>query len=58
MNTQLIGKIAGGAGCLAFISALILLGPSILLGIALSVGGERTVYERAVSPDGRHDARV
>jgi hypothetical protein len=58
MNGKLIGKIAGGVGCLAIVALLILLGPGILLGIALSAGAERTIYERAVSPDGWHDARV
>lgn len=58
MNGKLIGKIAAGMGCLTVIGVVVLLGPGILLGIALSAGAERTIYERAVSPDGRHDARV
>jgi hypothetical protein len=53
-----ISKITAGVGCLAAIGVVILLGPGILLGIALSAGAERTIYERAVAPDGWHDARV
>lgn len=58
MNGKLIGKITAGVGCLAVIGVVVLLGPGVLLGIALSVGAQRTIYGRAVSPDGWHDARV
>jgi hypothetical protein len=58
MNRKLIGNIAAGLGCLTVIGVVVLLGPGILPGAALSAGAERTIYERAVSPNGWHDARV
>jgi len=50
--------IGVGIGCLGLLACMIVLGPGLLLGGLLIAGSERTIYERAISPDGWHDARV
>ncbi len=52
---KLILLLVGGAAIL--IVALPVMA-ALALGLALSAGATRTVYERAVSPDGRLEARV
>lgn len=47
-----------GLGCAGLILCASVLAPGILLGLALSAGSVRSVYERATSPDGWYDARV
>jgi len=37
---------------------VVTIGPGLLLGLLLTLGSERTVFERATSPDGWHEARV
>ena len=37
---------------------MVVFGPGLLLGGLLIAGSERTIFERATSPDGWHDARV
>nr|NUR36664.1 hypothetical protein [Sphingomonas sp.] len=49
-----ITGVAGVLGCLIVLLAF----PGILLGAMLTVGSQRTIYERAKSPDGWHEARV
>lgn len=51
-------RIGIGIGCLGLLAGIVLLGPGLLLGGLLIAGSERTIYERATSPDGWHDARV
>ena len=58
MDTKRIVKIGTGLGCVALLLCLIPLVPGLLLGGMLTLGAERTIYERAVSPDGWHEARV
>ena len=38
--------------------SLVTVGPGLLLGLFLTLGSQRTVFERAASPDGWHEARV
>lgn len=51
-------KGAGIIGCGVLLLAVIFFAPGLFLGIALIGGSQRTVYQRAVSPDGWHEARV
>ncbi|MEO5865908.1 MAG: hypothetical protein ABIQ19_02225 [Sphingomonas sp.] len=62
-------RMGGGAGgvtrrialTLATILGLVLafvVGPIVLFTLALAGGSSRTIYERSISPDGWHDARV
>lgn len=52
------GKVAGVLGCgILFVGGLLLL-PGLFLGLLLIAGSERTIYQRVVSPDGWHEARV
>ena len=54
-TVRIIGQIAG---CLGLLACAVVLAPVLLLGGLLIAGSERTIYERIVSPDGWHDARV
>jgi hypothetical protein len=52
------GKIASGVGCVLLVVLTVPVLPGLLLGAMLIAGSERTIYERAKSPDGSHEARV
>lgn len=41
-----------------FSIGLVIISPGLLLGIALSLGEQRTVFERSVSPNDQREARV
>jgi hypothetical protein len=58
MDRKTVRNIGKVAGCLALLACTVMLAPVLLLGGLLIAGSERTIYERIVSPDGRHDARV
>ena len=45
-------------GCFASLVAVALVSPGLIFGMMLIAGSERTIYERASSPDGWHEARV
>ena len=55
MKWQLPAKIGAGIGC---VGAIVVLAPALLLGGLLVAGSERTIFARAQSPDGWHEARV
>jgi len=55
MKWSFVGKIVV-AGAVCFF--VLLLGPGLLLGLFLLFGSQRTIFERATSPDGWHEARV
>ncbi|MCR5870445.1 MULTISPECIES: hypothetical protein [unclassified Sphingomonas] len=50
-------KVGCAVGCLGM-AGLLILSPGLLFGLALWAAGERTVYARALSPDGSNEARV
>jgi hypothetical protein len=50
--------IGAGIGVLVLLAYLFLTGPGFLLVGLLIAGSERTISERATSPDGRYDARI
>lgn len=58
MNIRLNREFLGRIGCFAVLAAIVFLSPWLLFGILLVSGSQRTVYERTLSPDGWHDARV
>lgn len=45
-------------GAIALALGLTVVLPGVLLGVALIAGSQRTVFERAESPDGQKEARV
>jgi hypothetical protein len=59
MKRGLVSQIlwVGAAGFVVMMIALIL-GPGSLLGFFLIFGSQRTIFERALSPDALHEARV
>ena len=58
MTRNALRTIGAAIGCLGLIGLAIVVVPGLLLGGLLIAGSERTIYERATSPDGWHDARV
>ena len=58
MNNKRVAATVGAVGCFALAAGSVLLMLGLLLGVLLIAGSERTVYERAKSPDGWHEARV
>jgi hypothetical protein len=51
-------KIFRVSGCLILSAGFVLISPGLFLGAMLIAGSERTIYERAESPNGSHEARV
>ncbi len=51
-------KIFRVSGCLILTAGFVLISPGLFLGAMLIAGSERTIYERAESPNGSHEARV
>ena len=58
MTARGVTATVGAVGYFALAAASVILVPGLLLGIILIAGSERTVYERTISPDGWHEARV
>ena len=50
--------LAKGIGCVLLSVVIVILLPLLLMGGALIAGSERSVFQRAKSPDGWHEARV
>jgi hypothetical protein len=50
--------IARAIGCLAATAMALIGGPLLLIALMFWLTAERTVYSRAMSPDGSHEARV
>ena len=55
MRGTTVASVVGGIGCLAL---FVVGAPGLLLGGLLIAGSQRTIYQRATSPDGWHEARV
>ena len=53
-----LGIVCSGIGCVGLLACLVAFEPGLLLGALFVAGSKRTIYERAISPDGWHDARV
>jgi hypothetical protein len=58
MDAKRIVKMVAGLGCFGLLLCLVPIVPGLMLGGMLIMGSERTIYQRAVSPDGWHEARV
>lgn len=54
---RLIG-LAIGAGCLLIGLGIVLVGPGLIFGLMLVATSERSIFDRARSPDGWNEARV